>query len=885
MAKRPNSKEIEQLVARNNKILDSIAPLLQTINDIGNTPEINVAVSSMFQSITGGVNQLGIKPLQQLLQQVTQLFSEQRDGTIQDSSYIELLNKSCSVIRESMNHIQKNLDYPQVHKSVQTLLKDFDLFHEKAKNSEAGKDESESEKAFDSFTDDSENDGGSFDSFADDDGENDDVFGGFGADDTEDDGGSFDSFTDDDGENDDVFGGFGADDTEDDGGSFDSFADDDSGDAMETADEDEGRGFLKDLPIQKPDLFIQKTVEYFQKLEHKLVSGSVVNDVWGIKETSQKKISQVVSEDGLVFDEPSIKQGLILCQGIQNFLSSMLAPEQLQLLKSIFPFYRSPQELLDYIKILFSGDIVSKEQSIRIYASKIIGTYNVIHLIRKSPKVFDGFANDNAEGFQKELQDYAEVPLKRIKNLLPRNMQEPYTWNRQTLKSNICKVLATREAMFSEKHNRSLIVERFREFVFYLMCDPGIFHYLAWKHQYLKYWLYTELYEIDNRNLASGKAKKPQYALAKLAAYQKLGAIFSTLEGDDCSFDKSKQLDKKAYESFRKSENYRPPLDPFETADMLGEEREKEKALLDSLSIAQLATLAENVHQGIAAMQSQGVLKGEIPEAMKIRSIEMGNHAKMEMAIQASVLKVQWTETKKISKKLSEMAFATLKKVSGKLNTTSKKAPQSVKKTAPKKIEGGRPLPRAEVEWPGFGKEVRSEIYTPQMPSLQITFFEHKRYELFLYPSFQEFIKQTMKFYKGHRYLQRVERPYVDGQVKAQHVDEAIYLKVKDGSVIAFGETYFKRPNEATLYFQVFHKEPVSPVEGKTTEWFNRNIDGSAYCMESFETPNMIRPILFRYLISVIESLPDDMKHHESIQSLHEGLRSFAEIEGELSDL
>ncbi|MBF0289250.1 MAG: hypothetical protein HQM14_15640 [SAR324 cluster bacterium] len=798
-----DSKQIIKLAEQSSKILDSVGPLIQSLQAIGNTPgsgEMRVAIASMFKSIASNVAHMGMKPLQKLLQKMSKITTLHGASKGNEELYVQLLSKACDTLRNALDQIQNDPAETGFYQEIEALFQEFSTCLAEAEKREETPAAWDDEKAAD-FFDEPEQENPDF----------------------------LDLATPEDRKGKDAFERF--------------FGE----------------------PEAKP------VSDYFEDLKNKLL----------ISPDGGSKDGQVISEDGLVFDQASVKEALILCEEIGTFVSDKLTEEQHQVIKSILPFYGSSEELLDYIKLLFTGDSAAKEKTLRIYASKVIGTYNVISLMLKNQEFFKKVIAPESKLSQKELLAFAEAPLKEIKSLLPRSIQDQYTWSRKTLKPNICQILRSREPIFRDAHNHELIAERFRRFTSHLLCDAGIFDYLSWKHEYFKYWLHTELYEMDKRNVVSGKSDNPQYATAKVAAYENLDTIFSALEEIDRTFDHSKQLSQETLEHLKDTEKYFPSLDPFDKSDPLTEPRKREKEMLDSLNVSQIAAFSENVHRGIAAMQSAGQLKGEIPEAMKVRSMEMGNQAKMEKSCQATVLKMQWEHTKKYSKKLSKKMFQTFKGMTGKVNALPKEN-KSAAKTSQPKYSGGSPLPKAEVEWSGFGKEVRSHIYTPQVLNLQLTFFEHSRYGLQLYPSFQEFIQQVLSFYKERDYLQRVERDYLDKKMEEKHLDEAVYLTIGEGSVIAFGETFFNRPSEFTPYFQLFQQKPVVPVDGEEADWYNRKIGSSEYYMESFQTPNVIRPILFRSMMTVIESLPDELKAHQMIQSLSDGIQTFIENESQL---
>ncbi len=823
----PDPQQIIQLAAHSNQVLDSVGPLIQSLQALGNNPgssEMRVATSSMFQSIENNVAHMGMKPLQKLLQKMSKITMLHGTASGNEELYIQLLNKARDTLRSSLGQIQKDPTETGFYQEIEILFQEFNACLTQA------------EKGGDMLAEGLEKQGNSMVA--------DSSFTILGEEQTS---------TDWDDHKDNSF----FDEPEEDNPDFIDL--DISGDSKKATWEN----FFGDSDAQPVS-------DYFETLKNKLLI-SPDND--------SKNGTQIVSEDGLVFDQMSVKEALILCEDIREFISEQLTPEQHQVIKSILPFYGSSEELLDYLKLLFMGDSAAKEKILRIYASKVIGTYNVISLMLKNQKFFKKATVSESKLSQKELLEFAEAPLKEIKNLLPRSIQEEYTWTRKNLKLNICKILRSREPIFRESHNHDLIAERFRKFTSHLLCDTGIFDYLAWKHHYFKYWLHTELYEMDKRNVVSGKSDDPQYALAKVAAYESVENIFTSLDEADRTFDQSHQLSPEMCEGLKDTEKYFPSLDPFDSSDPLEKIREQEKKWLDSLNVAQVAALSENVHRGIATMQSAGQLKGEIPEAMNIRSVEIGSQAKVEKACQATTLKMQWEHTRKYGKKLSKKVFQTFKSMTGRVNTLPKENKPKSKVT---KQSSGNPLPKASVEWIGFGKEVRSHIYTPQVLNLQLTFFEHNRYGLQLYPSFQEFIQQVLAFYKELGYLERIEREYLDKNIEEKHLDEAVYLTVGKGTVIAFGETFFKRPSEVTPYFQLFQQKPIVPVEGDAAGWYNRKIDGHAYYMESFETPNVIRPALFRALKTIIDSLPDELKAHQMIQSLSKGIQTFIDNENPL---
>ncbi|MBF0290482.1 MAG: hypothetical protein HQM14_21955, partial [SAR324 cluster bacterium] len=727
------SAKIIQSAARSNKVLHSTIGLLQKANTLGGTPrskEVCRVIAAKFESITKNVDQMEAASLQQLLALINELSELQTSFIISEKLYIGLLTKSCGVLRTSLVQIQKNGEakhFDEVDALIPELRKHLPKT-QKTKESPDNKSENEVESSTEEtivLTSDEEKD---VEIMLSPDEEEDEVDDGvFGEQ-------HIQSFFED--------------------PDIDSFA----------AEEGEVDLVVPESKVAKDT--VHSAVTYFETLQQQ-TSGSIVND-----------------EDGLVFDESSIQEALTLCSQLQWFLSEDLSSGQYQQLKSIFPFYRSPQELLDYVKILFAGGNTAKEKTIRIYAAKIIGTYNVVSLIRKNKQIFEGMAISEIQEIHAALLEYAEAPLINIKNLLPRNIQSQYEWTRRNLQKNISHILYGSEDIFMDVHNQELIVERFREFSHALLCDSRILQYVTWKHEYFKYWIHTELYEIDKRNLESKAAKKPQYALAKVVAYQNLEHLFASLDEEDRALDRKKELGEKVCEDLKNPHNYFSSTNPLDPEDLLEDSRKQEKEFLDSLSIVQLATLAESIHHSIAALQSADQLKGEVPDAMNVRSIQIASPAKVESVCQTSMLKMQWQQTKKLSNLFSKKALATLKRITGKLNTASKDQSKHKIAMMVEQLASGNPLPKAEVEWAGFGKEVNGEIYAARIPDMLRPFFEHNRYELNLYAEFQTLVHHTLEYYKGVGYLQRMKREYIDRKLQGSHLDESVYLKVAEGVVL-----------------------------------------------------------------------------------------------------
>ncbi|MBF0287108.1 MAG: hypothetical protein HQM14_04760 [SAR324 cluster bacterium] len=629
--------------------------------------------------------------------------------------------------------------------------------------------------------------------------------------------------------------------------------------------------------------FMTPIIQYFEELEQEFIAE---------KEETGWDISHVTTEDGLHFDEESIRHALIFCKQLQKFLNNELDEAQFKILRSTYPFYRNPQELLDKIKLLFMGSVTVKEKILRIYGAKAFGTYKVTKIILETQSLFEGLSETESGKVNQELLRYAEVPLKNIKNVLPRSFQTKINWTRETLAQNILQVLGHSGTLFDQKHRYSLIVERFREFILSLYGNPSMITYLQWKDTYLRYWLYEDLHRMDIQNMTSGAIKVPQYSLLKIKAYQQLDQLFANLDADDQMHDRSKILKKTNLTAFNQGEAYLPSADSTLQKTM-NRARTAEKELLDSLNMAQIASIAESIHVEISNIRKRNELKGEIPSGTNTRSVDMGSEQKAEKKYMAATVKVHVEQAKEEENGASGVASALLQTLGGFVKRLKLKPQKEViaatpetpaePETIPRVPDSGKPLEMVQVDWVGYGKEFKSTIYESKFTNLNRTFFDSGSIKLFIYKDFVEFLKDVLDFYSELGYLRKATHKVgvnIDGRsVIKEFEDEVVYLRTAPEIFLALGRTPFTKTADPSPYFQLYHTHPKTRYKGTTKNIdYSRMVDGTKYDLESFESVSKTRPRLFQSLVQVVDSLPDESrdKHMDFLK----GLYQFLEVEG-----
>ena len=617
-------------------------------------------------------------------------------------------------------------------------------------------------------------------------------------------------------------------------------------------------------------------LQYFQDLERQLIEELKEGKHDRKASESAETSPSIVTSEGFNFDQVSIREAIVLCHFLQEYLDS-LSPDQLQRIQTLFSFYKDPDEMLQKIKILFMGDIHIKEKIVRIYASKSVGTFKVALVILHAGELFEELPQDEREGARKNLMKHAEEMLKKIKNLLPRNIQDSMVWDRKSLYPNICHVLREKEPLFTPGHNYALIVERFREFIFWLFGNPYLLSYLEWKQKYLKYWLYTELHDLDVQNIATGEMGVPKYNTIKVNAYQKLAQLFEPLSKEDMKVNRELFLRKHHYTTLIQKEAFLPNASSANKV-ALKRARDTEKTLLDSLTYNQLTTLAAAVHTGMLRAKADQELRGELPSNTNTRSVDIESDNKSEQKYTAATIKAHVEQAKK-SKPLFPKLLENLSKFAQGLGLLHKndESLRPEKDAVPRAFEGmGNVLEPATPNWFGYGREYKSTIYENKIPNLQKNFFDQGSLKLYIYEEFVACAEAIYQFYGELGYIRfakhKIDRVIAGRETSDEIEDSAIYLKTEEDTFLAIGKTIFGKAPEPSIYFQIYRKDPIKPYMGTSQNVdFSRMVDGVSFNMENHEFPTQIRPILFQSLIRVIDSLPDELrnKHLKLLKRIH----------------
>ncbi len=849
-----SSGSLAQVASQGHLLLNSITPLLNAVRAVLATPaalQMFQAIAGLFHSVEEVLRPLEIERVQQLLKKVNTLSDWIASSSELETHYLDLLEQACQRINEALNQTESAFLSQEMNQSLQDLIDEIEQYLPVSpvpSESETATTSADSTDVTDSTTPSTEvvppqSDPQLSDSKATPSPE------------------SHDS---------------------------PEWSDPRLGPARpdpNAPSPTETIGMLEeaDTTIHRHN-FLNPVIAYFEALKQKLVQDSLV-DVFDEKNNNTHHPLRIVADDGLTYDEDSVEEALALCDQMQNYLSHAITDEQFHLLASTYIFYRNPEQLLDHLKLLFTGDVAAKEKILRIYTVKAIGSYNVIMTVKETPSLFNKLPEEEAQTIQSALQDFAENPLRQCKNLMPRSIQGRYTWSRKQLKKNISAILRSSEPIFKADHNYNRIVKRYRKFVYHLLCNPGVFQYLEWKDKYLRYWIYTELYRLDIRNLISSDVKIPRYSRVKIKGYQRIETIVSVLSPEDQFIDRQYQLSKSTYTFLSQGENYMHEVDGKNS---MQRARDSEKRLLDALSISQTAALAEFIHQELGSLRASEEVPAEMPASAKFRSLDIASEQQIEKAYQTATIKMHWEAAKKYGEGLSKILLDTFKAMAQQFNIIQEPVEEETEEVEEKKSEEpeiiarapgatGDPLDQVEVDWIGYGKDTRSHVYDPKVPNLQRTYFEHGGYHLYLFTLFQEFVQITLKYYNNMGYLKKNIRKHNYGGTLQQHRDQAIYLRTYPDTVVALGKTNFSRTKDPVLYFQLYRKHPAAPVKSKVSHYFQRMMDGELYHMEDLETSGTVRPLLFQSLILVIDSMPDELRNQRVMQLLLKGMYDFLE--------
>lgn len=624
---------------------------------------------------------------------------------------------------------------------------------------------------------------------------------------------------------------------------------------------------------------LQPSVAYFQKLEKKIPSvaqPASANEQGGLIE----------SEDSYQFDTYSIREALILCKQLQAYIEK-LSKGQLKAFQLVYPFYKSPERLLNKLKISFMGDLKVKEKIIRIYTTKTLGSDKLTTNILTCPSLFANVDSEEVKEIKRNLWKYSGGVLKILKEILPEKVQTQLKWTPQTLVPNIKKYLTKGIPLFPPGYSYQVGTKQFREIIFYIFANPHTELYLAWKHKYLKHWLYEELFQEDVKYLKKQRKQIPRYMSIKLKMYQNLSGIFSTLEDEDQLFEKVLLLKKTELTLLKRGDAFVSTTKSLNAN--FTKARRSEKALLDSLSTNQLATVAEWVHKEILQIKKNPDLEEEIP-TMDARNDDIASEQKAEQTYTAKTMDVQIEHAEETGGS-SNKVLSALKQLKSKFSFGKKKkeAPKAEEappeppppKVPPRLKEPQQLLEKANVDWVGFGKDFKSTIYESKIPNLQKMLFDHGGMKIYLFQDFKVFTDAVIDFYAEKGYLQKKSFKVgvtVDGQnVIKNFEDVVVYLKTVENTFLALGRAPFSKNAGPSHYFQLYRSDINKPYNGTTkTIDYSKMVDGVKYELENFEKAQILRPPLFLSIIHVADSLPDNLRnqHEDLINGIHQVLNN-----------
>ncbi len=336
--------------------------------------------------------------------------------------------------------------------------------------------------------------------------------------------------------------------------------------------------------------FVRPLAEYFKHLEQTLIDE--LSDPGAIEvEDIDDEFPDIVAKDELQFDELSINAAITLCDQIEKYVGS-LSDAQFIEIQSIYLFYESSGQLLDMVKLFFIGDLVAKEKVIRIYGSKVFGTFRVVQMILDSSALFEGVEEADKQKAREMMLKYAEDPLRQFKKFFIDSEQEEIPSTGSGLADGVRNALANKDPLFEGSDDYNQILENFRNFILSLYTNSFVLEYVQWKEKYMRNWLFYELYQLDINNMTASEIKSPQYSLIKYKLYQQLDTSFSHLERSDRIYDKSLELKKIHYRALSQGESFLPDAEEGSRI-ALERAREAEKGLLDSLNSAQINSIAE----------------------------------------------------------------------------------------------------------------------------------------------------------------------------------------------------------------------------------------------------------------------------------------------------
>ncbi|MBF0352527.1 MAG: hypothetical protein HQM11_15960 [SAR324 cluster bacterium] len=617
--------------------------------------------------------------------------------------------------------------------------------------------------------------------------------------------------------------------------------------------------------------FMAKAHDYFRELEDYFMT-QISDESEGMADAGMPDIT---TEEGLVFGLYSVKEAVILCEFLQEYLDQ-LPKDQLHEIQKIFSFFNDPEEMLTKLKLLFTGDIKVKEKIVRIYASKALSTYRVTRSILENTELFTSLAPADAQKNRENLVAQAEESLKKIKNLLPRSIQSSMTWSRKTLYGNTVQLMSLESPLFGENLNLALLSERYRELIYWLLGNPHILLYLRWKHRYLAWWLTDTLYEQDCRNITKGVSTTPQYAIFKVDAYQQARELFKKLNASDQQFPAQLEMKSTHYSLLKSPQNYKSVKEP-----LLQQARTAEKEWLEGLTFNQLTTLAAAVHKSItSARKARQIQDNQLPPATGLRTADLESDNQTEKDNMARTVQVHMDDVKEKGSRLSGF-MNTLTRLVQKFKIFPDE-PESALKPQKNELDEmehlAKTLDPVSADWYGYGREFKSTIYEPKIPNLQKNFFDQASLKLYLYDDYINCVKAALDYYSDLGYARLVTHKItvkMSGRESMKELDEiGIYLKTGKDQFLVLGKAPFDKYAQPVPYFQLYRTNPIKIYTGTSQNVdFSRTVNKTRYELENIEIASQLRPLVFQAMIDVIESFPPEL--YKKFKKFQDRLRDF----------
>ncbi len=214
---------------------------------------------------------------------------------------------------------------------------------------------------------------------------------------------------------------------------------------------------------------------------------------------SSEKIEEVIQEmtnlrGDQEFDSDSIDNAIRLCEKMDICFENLTQEEKVLVLHN-YEIFSSTYQFTNFLKLMFHGNVQTKENVYRSLFKKLKATQDVTQCILSTESLFD--TPEIAEEVQHKLKSFIITLTNNYLSLIPPSVVDGGDAKSLSVKQ-LQQLVSAADPLFNEREiPYSEIVRRFADLLYAIFSHELMPYYLEWKDAYLRYWLVYALREED----------------------------------------------------------------------------------------------------------------------------------------------------------------------------------------------------------------------------------------------------------------------------------------------------------------------------------------------------------------------------------------------------